>query len=453
MQRAGLIPLGLACLQASTPGCSRRSDAKPNDHPEAAIAVPSSASSAPSAPLATRHAWSAGKTLAQPPVALAAGVVGIVAHVPEGLDASQPLHLVLFFHGSDQCVAQLALAGDIVCKPGTPPIVGAGLAWRHDDAGTQSIFAAPQFTLWDGGTAGRMVERGYFRAFVEELLRDTFAPGLGGARSLDDLADITIVAHSAGHTPLIALLDHGDLDDKVQNVILLDALYDGQMDSYVRWLERGLAAGRPRKLVAIHGGWGKNVESGRTIAARIEARAPGTTVVDPPGAIDDAARSHMVTIKKWPHVEHGWMPLLTMSKTLAGLGFPARAVSPPRTAYGEPPPPSAIAVGTSVEGAFADGDPFLENGSLFHDYAIDLAAGQHVAIDLRGGRSLTEACCNLDVYLEIRGDAGPLAHDDDGGGGFDAHLDWTAPAAGRFVLRASTSGAGRKRGPFALSTH
>jgi hypothetical protein len=398
-----------------------------------------------------QHAWSVATTLAQPPVRLAAGVPGIVAHVPEGLDAGQPLHLVLFFHGSDQCVAQIALAGDIVCKPGTPPIVGAGLAWRHDDAGTESVFAAPQFNLWDGGTAGRMAEPGYFRAFVEEVLRDTFAPGLGGPRSLDDLEDITIVAHSAGHTPLIALLDRGDLDDKVQNVILLDALYDGLIDSYVRWLERGFALGRPRKLVAIYGGWGKNVESGRAIASRIESRAPGTTVIDPPGAIDDAARAHVVTVKKWPRVEHAWMLLLTMSKTIAGLGFPPRAISPPRRAYGDPPPPKPIAIGATVEDALADGDPFLENGSLFHDYALDLEAGQHVAVDLRGGRSLTEPCCNLDVYLEVRSDAGVLAHDDDGAGGFDAHLDWTAPTAGRFVLRASTSGSGRKRGPFALT--
>jgi hypothetical protein len=145
------------------------------------------------------------------------------------------------------------------------------------------------------------------------------------------------------------------------------------------------------------------------------------------------------------------MPLLTISKPLSGLGFPVRAISPPRKAYGEPPPPKGIAVGDSVEGALADGDPFLENGSLFHDYAIDLAAGQRVTIDLRGGRSVTEACCYLDVYLEIRGDAGPLAHDDDGGGGFDAHLDWTAPVAGRYVVRASTAGSGRKRGPYVLT--
>jgi hypothetical protein len=71
-------------------------------------------------------------------------------------------------------------------------------------------------------------------------------------------------------------------------------------------------------------------------------------------------------------------------------------------------------------------------------------------IDLHGGRSSTEPCCNLDVYLEILRDGKTLAGDDDSGGFFDAHLDWVAPERGRYVVRASTYGSGRKRGPYTL---
>jgi hypothetical protein len=440
---------GVAGVVTVALGCSRGPGASTREAPDAAASADDDRPPAPSEE--RRHAWTVATTLAHPPVPLAAGVPGVVAHVPEGLDATQPLHLVLFFHGSEQCVAQIAMAGDIVCKPGTPPIVGAGLAWRHDDAGTHSIFAAPQFNLWGGGVAGHMADRGYFRSFVEELLRDTFAPGLGGPRSLDDLADITIVAHSAGHIPLAALLDRQDLDDKIANVVLLDALYDGTVEPYARWLERGIAAGRRPKLVAIYGGWGTNAEVGRAIASRVEARAKGTTIVDPPGAIQDAVRTHTVTVKMWPHVEHAWMLLLTLSKAIEGLGLPERPVSPPRRPYGEPRPAKALALGTSIDGALDEGDAFLESGSLFEDYAIDLDAGQRVAIDLRGGRSVTEGCCKLDVLLEVLGDSGgSLARDDDGGGDFDAHLDWVAPARGRYVVRASTYGSGRKRGAYTL---
>jgi hypothetical protein len=383
-------------------------------------------------------------------VAVAEGVTGIVVHVPANLDPAQPVHLVLFFHGSDQCVAQLALGGDVVCKPGGRPDVGAGVAWRHDDAGTASIFAAPQFALWGSGTPGRMAERGYFQSFVEELLRDTFAPGLGGPKTLGDLADITIVAHSAGHLPLVALLERGDLDDKVRNVVLLDAVYDGAIDAYARWLERGLDRGQPRKLVAVYGAWGKNAAAGRRLAARAEARARGSAVVDPPGALADAVRTHAVTVKEWPHLEHAWMLLLMLNKTLEGLGLPARVVSPPRLPYGVVPAPVPMALGESRDGTLDDGDAVLQSGPVYDDYALDLDAGQRVAVDARGGRSFTEPCCRLDVTVDLLRDGQTIAHDDDSGGFFDAHLEWLVRERGLYVVRVSTYGSGRRRGPYSL---
>jgi hypothetical protein len=402
-----------------------------------------------SAPVEPRPAWTVTTRLADPPVDLPKGVAGIVAHLPAGFDATEPIHLVLFFHGSGQCVAQIALSGEVVCRPGARPLTGSGLASRHDDAATNTVFVAPQFILWGGGTPGKMADRGYFRSFVEELLRDTLAPGLGGSRTLDDVADITIVAHSAGHMPLAAILDRRDLDDKVKNVVLLDALYDGRVGTYVRWLERGIASGDGRKLVAIYGDWGRNPATGRAIAARIEDLATGSAVVDPPGALSDAIRTHQVTVATW-NVQHDRMLVLTMSKVLEALGLPARPIYPPRTPHGDPPAPGAIVLGTRISGVLEDGDASLENGALFDDYAIDLEARQQLDIDLRGGRSKTEPCCNLDVFLEVLQDGQSLAHDDDGSGEFDARLLWTAPASGRYVVRVSTSGSGRKLGSYTL---
>jgi hypothetical protein len=404
-----------------------------------------------SAPLEPRPAWTVATNLGDPPVDLPKGVAGVVAHVPAGFDATQPLHLVLFLHGSDQCAAQIALSGDVVCRPGARPRAGSGLAWRHDDAATNTVFVAPQFLLWGGGTPGKMADRGYFRSFVEELLRETLAPGLGGPRTLDDVADITIVAHSAGHMPLAAILDRQDLDDKVKNVVLLDALYDGRVGTYVRWLERGNAAGDSRKLVAIYGDWGRNPATGRAIAARMEARATGSAVVlvDPPGGLQEAIRAHQVTVATW-NVDHVRMLVLIMSKVLEALGLPARSTYPPRTPRGDAPAPGALALGTRVSGALDEGDATLENGALFDDYAIDLEAGRSLDIDLRGGWSKTEPGCKLDVFLEVLEDGRSLAHDDDGDGGFDARLLWTAPETGRYTVRVSTSGSGPRRGSYVL---
>ena len=144
------------------------------------------------------------------------------------------------------------------------------------------------------------------------------------------------------------------------------------------------------------------------------------------------------------------MVLLLTSKTLEGLGFPSRPLSPARVPYGDVPPASGIALGEAREGSLDDGDAFLENGALYDDYALDLAAGQEAVVDVRGGRSLTEPCCSLDVTVDVLRDGVTVAHDDDGGGFFDAHLGWTASEAGRYVIRVSTAGSGRRRGPYGV---
>jgi hypothetical protein len=432
---------------AVTSGCTDAHAVPRNQVADAAVAAPIDREA--SAPVEPKPAWTTTTRLADPPVDLRKGVTGVVAHVPAGFDATQPIHLVLFFHGSGECVAQIALSGDVVCLPGTAPRKGAGLVLRHDDAATNTVFVAPQFILWGGGTPGKMLEPGYFQSFVEELLHDTLAPGLGGPRTLDDLADITIVAHSAGHMPLVPILEQHALDDKIKNVVLLDALYDGRVGTYVRWVERGIEAGRDPKLVTIYGDWGWNPGTARAIASRVEAIAAGSTVIDPPGSLQDAIRAHQVTAATW-NVNHRRMIVLTMSKVLEALGLPGRTIYPQRTPQGNPPPPGALVIGTRLSGKLDNGDPSLENGALFDDYAIDLDAGEQLDLELRGGWSKTEPACNLDVFLEVLKDGQSLAQDDDGNGGFDARLLWTAPEKGEYVVRVSTSGAGRKRGPYTL---
>jgi hypothetical protein len=437
----------VALAFAVTCGC-QQAHAERNEPTDAATAAPAQREA--SAPVEPSPPWTVTARLADPPVdRLPKGAAGVVAHIPAGFDNTAPIHLVIFFHGSNECVAQIALTGDVVCMKGSGPRRGAGLLVRHDDAATNTVFVAPQFLLWGGGTPGKMADPGYFQSFVEELLQDTLAPGLGGPRTLDDVADITIVAHSAGHMPLVPILEQHALEGKVKNVVLLDALYDGRVGTYVRWVERGIAAGDGRKLVAIYGDWGWNPWTARTIASRVEAIAAGSTVIDPPGSLQDAIRAHQVTVATW-NVNHRRMIVLTMSKVLEALGLPTRPVDPPRIPHGNLPAAAPLMLGTKVSGVLDDSDAVLENGALFDDYAIDVDAGQQLDLDLHGGLSKTEPGSNLDVFLEVLKDGQSLAHDDDGNGGFDARLLWTAPDRGRYVVRVSTSGAGRKRGPYTL---
>jgi len=141
-----------------------------------------------------------------------------------------------------------------------------------------------------------------------------------------------------------------------------------------------------------------------------------------------------------------------MSKALAGLGLPPRPVAPARElAPWTHVTPVALRLGQGIAGSLDEPDARLENGARVDDYAIDLVAGQRIAVDLQGGRSLTEPCCTLDVLTELRApDGSVVTSDDDGAGGFDSRLETTATAPGRYVVRVSTSGSGDKRGPYTL---
>ena len=273
---------------------------------DAAAAVPVEREA--SAPIERRPAWTSTARLADPPVDFPKGVTGVVAHVPAGFDAAKPIHLVLFLHGvgpvrrADHAIGRCDMpAGPRVPGRGgtlhramtTPPPTPS--SWRR----SSSCGEGDRPARWPiAGTSGRS---------SKSCSATRWPLGLAGHAILDDVADITIVAHSAGHMPLAAILDWQDLDDKVKNVVLLDALYDGRVGTYARWLERGIGSGDGRKLVAIYGDWGRNPATGRAIASRIEARAKASTVVDPPGALKDAIRTHQVTVATW-NVDHAWTP-------------------------------------------------------------------------------------------------------------------------------------------------
>ncbi len=397
----------------------------------------------PGRPSSTRAAF-----LKEPPYPVPKGVAHVVAHVPERLDDREKLHLVLFFHGAVQCAAQLAQLGEVICKPGEAPLGGYGYAARHDDAGTQSLFAVPQFAYFGGGSAGRMVEKGYFTGFVRELVTETFAEGLGGPRTLDDVADITLIAHSAGFNPVVSILSRAELSAKVKNVVLLDAFFAGGEDYYLQWFAKR-TADSPRRFVALHGDTGDSNGHHANMAARLRA-TKADVVVYPKGSVVEAMRGHEATIAKMP-VNHYWMPTMLLAKVVAGLELPLRA-TPPAEVVARPRKPAGLLLGAGVEGALTLEDPGLSNGAVADEYTLSLSAGVAVVVTVKGGPSLTETCCTVDVATQLFDGDRLIASDDDGGGAFDSRLAFVAPKTGTYRLRVTTSGSGTKLGPYVLTT-
>ncbi len=152
----------------------------------------------------------------------------VIVHAPSGFDPSKPLQLVVFLHGYSGCVAVLMGRGPSVCRPGDAPREGWDLGAHHDAAGTNTLFIVPQLAFMQrDGRAGAFAKPEGFARFLDELLQTTLSSLVGGERRLRDVAGITLVAHSAGFTTALAILERGGGRDKGKSGGLLGALHGG----------------------------------------------------------------------------------------------------------------------------------------------------------------------------------------------------------------------------------
>lgn len=98
--------------------------------------------------------------------------------------------------------------------------------------------------------------------------------------------------------------------------------------------------------------------------------------------------------------------------------------------------PEALAFGATVQGEIAADDPKDDDDRGFDPYVFSGVEGQRVQAVMRSG--------DFDTYLRISsadGEFAELASDDDGlGEGTDSRLNFTLPATGDYVLRASPLG-------------
>ena len=101
------------------------------------------------------------------------------------------------------------------------------------------------------------------------------------------------------------------------------------------------------------------------------------------------------------------------------------------------PPAQPLPFGEVVQGEVGETDPKDENDRGYDDFAFSGVEGQRVQAIMRSG--------DFDTYLRVAsadGEFAELASDDDGlGEGTDSRLNFTLPATGDYVLRASPLGA------------
>lgn len=176
------------------------------------------------------------------------GAPSALVHAAAGFDPTRPLQLVVFLHGYMACARMLLDDGPVECRPGEPPRPGRELGRAHDAAGRNTLFVVPQLAfLQPTGKPGCFAKPGCFRAFLEEALAALPLSRLSPRKRLDDVAAITLVAHSAGYEAALAVLEHGEVDALVRDVVLFDALY-GEERAYLSWF----AAHPQARLLSLH---------------------------------------------------------------------------------------------------------------------------------------------------------------------------------------------------------
>jgi len=151
--------------------------------------------------------------------------------IPKGYDPQKPTRMLVYNHGF-RTDAHAALSY-------------SQLPEQMRAADPQTILVVPEWQASPGSNSsarGRSDQQNFYRDMFNEILKKT--PELSG-KTVDDIATIGIIAHSAGYNPSVAQIYKNGLQEKITSVTVLDSMYNpNAYDSWINSNLRDLAAGR-----------------------------------------------------------------------------------------------------------------------------------------------------------------------------------------------------------------
>jgi hypothetical protein len=235
----------------------------------------------------------------------------VVAHVPHGFDAAQPLEVVVFLHGFDCCARSLMASTPTPCRTGEAPHRAWDLAGIHEQASKNSILLVPQLAYLARTARGhRFTSSGAF----DRMLDDSLGQLLGSTRP--GLRSVTLVAHSGGYGAAVPILRDRTRKAPVLHVVLLDALYAGA-DVFAAWaLEQPQA-----RLVSLHTAQPETTQQNELMARRLHSRDVWRDVT---GSLSEAVHAHPLVVAR-VKTPHGDVPARHLADILRGLPLAPRA--------------------------------------------------------------------------------------------------------------------------------
>jgi hypothetical protein len=168
----------------------------------------------------------------------------VAMFIPKNFRATDKIDFVIHFHGWNHTVS------------GTLPEYK--LIEQFSASGKNAILIVPQgpFNAPDS-FGGKLEDTNGFKHFMDEAVEKLRASGALEKTNFE-IGSIILSGHSGGYHVMAAILDHGDLPDKIKEAWLFDALYGGT-ENFVTWQKN--ENGRLLDIYTDHGGTKEETET------------------------------------------------------------------------------------------------------------------------------------------------------------------------------------------------
>jgi hypothetical protein len=183
-----------------------------------------------------------------------ASTPSVAVHIPPGFDPSNRPGLIVFFHGFDNCVANVVGATDTPCVDGGLARTALHLVDQLDAARVNAILVAVELEVDQAtGNPGQLATQGNFRALLHELLTVHLDAVLGCALDVDGLDRVVVSSHSGGYAAAASVLAYGTVA-AVREIDLFDSLYgDIPVFDFLGSRQRGTLRSIARRRAAMGG--------------------------------------------------------------------------------------------------------------------------------------------------------------------------------------------------------
>jgi hypothetical protein len=259
-----------------------------------------------------------------------AGTPSVAVHVPPGFDPGNRPGVLAFFHGFDNCVANVVGATDTPCVDGGAARVAMHLVEQLDAARVNAILVAVELDADQAtGDPGQLAAPGDFRALLHELFTQHLDAVLGCPLDVGGLDRVVVSSHSGGYWATASVLAQG-MVPAITEVDLLDSLY-GEQPTFDGWMQSSLArfaTGRPDELrwVDVYTESGGTAANSRAMAASAQAWLDDAGLAasyfddDTTDTLDAATYAHPV-IFKLSGLTHDEVPQYYFGELARASGF------------------------------------------------------------------------------------------------------------------------------------